>query len=704
MLVFKGLTLRNFISTGAVTQSLDMSINGLTLILGHGIDANGDVTRNGAGKSTILQAICYALFGKALTRIKADNMINDINGKNMLVTIEFEIGNDQYRIERGRKPAVLRFFRNEVEIKRDDAKDNASDSRGENGDTQEDINSVLGMDHTMFCHTVALNTLTTPFLKAGAADQRDVIEKLLGVTQLSERAKVLGKKISTTKDDIKTHEATVTAVIDSNRRIKEAADQARAKAIRWKADHDASLAEILSLLTALEGIDIDAEIAAIDSLQSYDANKREAEAAVQQLKRELDILDREARAIQTELIRMKRDAETLDPDNLLSKLDRDERAFVNAKSDIEFKLQMKNKTKASLETELAKRIEERDGANGSECSTCGQALHGTDHLAKIEAKLAKVVAEVQSELEIVTGEIVALEAQIASNANDLAAAREAIVTATSKLEASKAERMADYEAQRAKQVSGTDEAEAIAKKIADAQSVLNQLGVRPSPRYKTAAEVYQIKQDRDALEKEVLRLSDEANPHEDQVAAFEAAVAPVDYEPLETAKDLLRHQELLQRLLTNKDSVIRKKIIEQNLHNLNTRMDHYLEKLVSPFQVKFNSDLSVDITKLGRDYDIDQLSKGEMNRVIMATSWAFRDLWESLNFSHNLMFVDELLDNGTDSSGAEAALQILKAMARDRGKNVFLISHKEELRGRIDRTLLVSKEEGFSRFDLEEYG
>jgi DNA repair exonuclease SbcCD ATPase subunit len=89
-----------------------------------------------------------------------------------------------------------------------------------------------------------------------------------------------------------------------------------------------------------------------------------------------------------------------------------------------------------------------------------------------------------------------------------------------------------------------------------------------------------------------------------------------------------------------------------------------------------------------------------MNRVILATSWAFRDVWESLNHGLNLLAVDELIDNGTDSAGAEAALQVLKAMARDRKKNIFLISHRDELVGRIDRTLTVKKENGFSTLEL----
>ena len=90
-----------------------------------------------------------------------------------------------------------------------------------------------------------------------------------------------------------------------------------------------------------------------------------------------------------------------------------------------------------------------------------------------------------------------------------------------------------------------------------------------------------------------------------------------------------------------------------------------------------------------------------MNRVILATCWSFRDVWESLNTSFNLFFLDEILDFGIDNQGAEAALAVLQTMACDRHKNVFLISHKENLIGRADRVVLIRKENQFTTF-LEE--
>jgi DNA repair exonuclease SbcCD ATPase subunit len=152
-------------------------------------------------------------------------------------------------------------------------------------------------------------------------------------------------------------------------------------------------------------------------------------------------------------------------------------------------------------------------------------------------------------------------------------------------------------------------------------------------------------------------------------------------------------------LLTSKDSFIRKKIIDQNLNYLNSRLNHYLDTVGLPHEVVFQSDLTVMITELGRELDFDNLSRGERNRLILGLSWAFRDVFETTSNQLNLLFIDELIDSGMDTQGVESAIAVLKKMGRERNKNVFLISHRDELIGRVTNILNVIKEHGFTTFD-----
>ena len=109
-------------SVGNATQGVDFDRCDLTLVLGENLDLGGDGSRNGTGKTTIINALSYALYGQALSNIRKDNLVNKTNAKNMLVSLDFVVGGTEYRIERGRKPNVLRFFvNNEHRASQDEA-------------------------------------------------------------------------------------------------------------------------------------------------------------------------------------------------------------------------------------------------------------------------------------------------------------------------------------------------------------------------------------------------------------------------------------------------------------------------------------------------------------------------------------------------------------------------------------------------------
>jgi oligoribonuclease (3'-5' exoribonuclease) len=228
---------------------------------------------------------------------------------------------------------------------------------------------------------------------------------------------------------------------------------------------------------------------------------------------------------------------------------------------------------------------------------------------------------------------------------------------------------------------------------------LGEPGARPETKYQNIDDAYQHKQNLSNLQNDLQKTKDETNPHSEQIETLQTKnIEDIDYGMINSLTKLKEHQEFLYRLLTSKDSFIRKKIIDQNLSYLNARLNQYLEELGLPHEVVFQSDLSVEITELGRELDFDNLSRGERNRLILGLSWAFRDIFESTNTPINLLFIDELIDSGMDTQGVEASMAILKKMTRERHKNVFLISHKDELTGRVNSIMNVVKENGFTSF------
>ena len=196
--------------------------------------------------------------------------------------------------------------------------------------------------------------------------------------------------------------------------------------------------------------------------------------------------------------------------------------------------------------------------------------------------------------------------------------------------------------------------------------------------------------------------SEEVNPYIEQIEGLQnSGMQEISFDLMNDLTNKQEHQEFLYKLLTSKDSFIRRRIIDQNIMYLNHRLSHYLDKLGLPHDVKFANDLGVEITEYGRDLDFDNLSRGERNRLILGLSWAFRDMYESLNRPMNLMCIDELVDSGMDTMGVENALAILKKMNREQGKNIMLISHKEELVGRVNNVLTVVKEGGFTAYNTD---
>ena len=583
MIKIKNLTVKNFMSVGNQTQAVDFDKQQLTLVLGENLDQGGDDmgSRNGTGKTTIVNALSYALYGVALTNIKRNNLINKTNNKGMLVTLTFEKDGTSYKVERGRSPNVLKFFVNDQE------QELVDESQGDSRKTQETINELLGMSHNMFKHILALNTYTEPFLSMKVNDQKDIIEQLLGITILSEKAEVLKEKIRQTRDSITEENAKISAQQQSNERITETIDSLKLKQSAWESTKKSNLEKLQKGIDELEHLDVDSELEKHEKLQNWEE-------------------------LNTQIANLKKETSTL------------ESALMRANKSVD---------------KVTKDIEELDNAV---CYACGQELQ-EDKKKEIENTKAK-------ELEDAT----AYHKEI-----------------TDKLD--------------------------IANKELDN---IGDINGRPETFYETIKEVYDHKQNVAQLKQALENSTQETDPYQEQIDDLtNTGIQEVDWSTINALTDLKEHQEFLLKLLTNKDSFIRKKIIDQNLAYLNNRLTHYLDKLGLPHQVIFMNDLAVEITQLGQDLDFDNLSRGERNRLILGMSFAFRDVWESLYQNINLLFIDELVDSGMDISGVENSLAILKKMGRERDKNVYLISHKDELVGRVTHVLKVVKENGFTSYE-----
>ena len=444
----------------------------------------------------------------------------------------------------------------------------------------------MGMTHAMFKNIIALNTYTQPFLSTKANEQREIIEQLLGITLLSQKADLLREKQKATKQMLTEEKMKIDAKVVSNAKIEESIESLKIRSSAWSKQKNADIQSFKEAIAELEKVDIKAELDAHKRLQKHNENY-------------LKLL------------------------SLNKEKAYHEDSYTKAKSTVE-------KTESDLEYAAQQR-----------CPTCEQELHDDKH-EQLVGKLKTTLTESKEY--------------------------------TTKLESDLAKIQHDIDA-------------------------IGDLGHTPDTYYDAMDEAYNHKGSLKDLKRQLEQTESKEDTYAEQIEEMQnKAIQKISYDQANELEDLHRHQDFLYKLLTAKDSFIRTRIIEQNLTYLNQRLAFFLGKVKLPHTVTFQPDLSVRIEELGRELDFDNLSRGERNRLILSLSWAFRDVWESLYQQINLLFIDELVDAGMDLSGVESSMAVLKDMSRTQQKNIFLISHKDELVSRVNSVLKVTKENGFTNY------
>ena len=196
MLKFKSVRWKNLLSTGSAFTEILLDRNTNTLVVGE----------NGAGKSSVLDALCFVLYGKPFRKIKKDQLLNSINGRDLVVEIQFEIYNKKYKIIRGIKPTIFEIYQNDVLLDQDAA------SR----DYQEYLEkNILRMNMKSFTQIVILGSSSfVPFMQLPAGIRREVIEDLLDIRIFSTMSVLLKDRISGNKDDILSNKNQIQNSID----------------------------------------------------------------------------------------------------------------------------------------------------------------------------------------------------------------------------------------------------------------------------------------------------------------------------------------------------------------------------------------------------------------------------------------------------------------------------------------------------------
>jgi hypothetical protein len=484
-------------------------------------------------------------------------------------------------------------------------------------------------------------------------------------------------------------------VQEANKRIEEQIESLRRRQTLWQTKYDSDLATLVTQHDDLATVNIELELAAHKELAAWSQLKQQrdsrdaliARQTAWQQKHDTEVntagrayLDKNRISIETELANWAALAEYNQKARDIAELE---------------KLIARCVTDEAKEIKLVEKLRiEISELQNHKCYACGQDFHDTNHESVLAAK--------EKALQEASLQALATNTQWIEHTDALLKLGElgAQPTTHYKTEAEAIRHSSELNSLKQTLDSKTAETNPFTEQLSELEDVV--VPLMPVTHYDTEAEAIKHSSQVNSLLTQITNKHAETDPYGEQIADMQTkALQIVSYDGLNELVRVQDHQDFLLKLLTSKDSFVRKKIIDQNLSYLNSRLTHYLDRIGLPHTVKFQNDLSVSIEELGRELDFDNLSRGERNRLILSMSWAFRDVWESLYHPINLLFIDELIDNGLDTQGVENALAILKKMSRERNKSIWLVSHREELAGRVENILKVVKENGFTSYNTD---
>jgi DNA repair exonuclease SbcCD ATPase subunit len=576
----KQLTIKNFMSFGAVPTIISLERPGTTLILGEDLDnSSSGEGSNGVGKTTIINAIVYACFDKPLSDdITKDDLINNINKKNLEIVYEFETDEKAYLIRRARKLKTSSGESGNFVQLFEDGKDISLDSTNRTNDL---IKQIIGIPYELFVRIIAFSANHIPFLNLSGPMQIDIIEELFDLKMLTKKADLLKELIKSTESEFNLKVASIEHIKHESERMAGQIESAVRRVETWEIQNAREIEAIKITLQKINNVDIDQQMA---------------------YKRELDVIDKHINEISSQQ----------------RSIDRDRKSKIKTIADI---------------TNQLKHLRDK------KCPYCLQLYEGAENK----------INDLEVQQQDAEQNAITLDEQYTALEDDL-------------------------------------------KELSDKRKE-----VAVSITVDNLNELIEIKARSAHLTKKLEDLQMAKNPYTEPLEELRAIkIEEPDYNAANEFKTSIEHQKFLLKLLTRKDSFLRKALLDKSLSYLNQRLASYLVELGLPHMVEFTHDMKVSITKFGRTLGFGNLSNGQRSRINLALSFAFRDVLQNMHGRVSMCMLDEVLDVGLDTLGIQAAAKMLKDRAKVEGTSLFVISHRDEVGNMFDRRITVQMSKNFS--------
>lgn len=757
MIKFKTLSIQNFLSYGNAPIILELDKIGTTLIVGEDLDNTSSGTgANGVGKTAWVNALVYALYGKPISNISMDNLINNINKKNLRVEVEFENNGNIITVRRARKEKGIGnyakvFIRPLGTALNEKEHDKTPDSVANINDF---IVEYLGIPYELFIRIVTFTATHTPFLDLPLRQQCDIMEELFSLTQLSVKAEIL-------KSETKGAKQSLEIKIKHNEQLEKEHERhngqlvsAKTRVDDWENNQQEEILNIEKELKEYKSIPVKEQenlykkVAEIkDVLGKEKPKQKDIENIITEISGKFTIVETNIKTMKEEKTRIV----TWREDNI-NKISMAKKSANKIPEEHILKEQLKLHTELNSLTEevnefteqkirfinnidnvisaIDKEKKELNHLIEAKCPYCLQKYEGA--AIKINKCNETIKTKQQEEIDtkellnVIVKNISSLESGIKNISNKIKFSLDEInkhellrVDHVKKLEELLNEKcpFGDFSIVKSMNITisnleneskafkkdidkEADSLVKIDKLIADLENELNDC--ENAITIDSLDKLYEIKNNISQRKIKIKELKSVNNPYLEPLNELEnIKLDSIDMDAVNDLNNLITHQNYLVKLLTKKDSFIRKSLLNKNLAFLNQRLYKYLAALGLPHRVEFTHEMTAKITQFGRELDFGNLSSGQKARVNLGLAFSFRDVLQKSHDSINVCMLDEVLDVGLDTVGVQNAARMLKRKARDEDLALYIISHRDEVSSIFDNIMVVQMEKGFSSIKIE---
>lgn len=727
------LKIRNFLSYGNNITHIPLNFEKPTLVIGRNLDhsSNGEIDSNGSGKSSIINAIAFALYGKTIgNKIKLDKLINWINGKNMEVGVHFSKNGKFYYVERFRKNGkkggngarlwMSDTFNDDLE---------GYEDKTIAGKIDETIEEIIGMPFDVFSRIVLYSSshasfFDLPTTSTTGASQVTIIEELFNITELSENADKLKKKNDELRKEIKILSDMDVQIQSEHSRYEDQMSTLTELSHRWESETNLKKKDLSKKLKLIQKIDFDKNKKLFESAEKIKSEITDLAKTLYEEERKLNDLQKEynlfSKWVEQQQVEIEEIKERVDKS---ADIDfQEQKSLLGILSDIKVEvrdIELSTRSAKSnlidLEKELEVVTKEINHLQSNTCPYCKQQFEDVKDkidenrklmtsLSKNKEELSTLVITNEEKLSVLSGQALEISEKLFfDDIGTLTKQEERLKNDKERLHKLISEEN-PHESVSEEQIK-TQENKVLSIKSNMKKLEDEQRDIREHSDFDNERELIYLESQLESIIEDLEELKTSVNPHLVSIEKLSEMELPESKKSeIASLEDDLEHQDFLYRLLYRKDSYIRKALLAKNLTFLNQMLKYYLEKLGLPHKVSFNYDMSITISLFNNKIDHENLSKGQIARLNLALWAAFRKVREKRYGSIPFCMIDEALDSGLGNVGIQNAAKMIKNIAKDENISTFVISHKDEISTMFDSKLEIELHNKFSRIVRSDIG